>query len=150
MAEEKVLSKDFALYVNTANEQSPTWVKLGARKDLTPNIAATKVDLTDCDSEGWADERIVGHSGSFAVTANRLEDPDDGSRDPAQAAIEAVMFETGTDAILQFKTVSPGGEEWTFKASVECQPFGGGSADGAAWSATLSLIEPPVLTQEGS
>jgi len=146
MAEEKVIMLDFVINVNTGTDLSPDWTKIGGRKDLMPNIATTKVDLSDCDSGGWADERIVGHSGSFTVTANRLEDPDDGSRDPGQAAVEAVMFETGTAAILGFQIITPGGEEWTFKASVECQPFGGGSADGAGWSATLSLTEAPILT----
>jgi hypothetical protein len=107
------------------------------------SVSTDKIDLSDCDSDG-ADERIVGHAVSFAVTANRLEDPDTGERDSGQAAVEAVQWETGEEARLQFQITSPGGLIWIFTASVECQPFGGDHKSGANWSATLSVKGIPA------
>ena len=146
MALEKVLSKDFVLNVNTGTDVSPDWTKIGGRKDLTMTMSANKVDLKDVDSLGWADERILGYALSFGVTANRIEDEDDGSRDPGQAAVEAVMFETGAAAHLGFQIITPGGETWVFDAAPEVTPFGGDQDSGSAWSATLNCSGPPTVT----
>lgn len=149
MALEKTLSKDFILNVNTGTEISPTWTKLGGRKDLTVSVSEETVDLKDCDSEG-ADVYILRRAYSFTVTANRLEDPDTGARDAAQAAMEAMNLETGWDSKLQYQIVTPGGEEWIFSASTTVTPFGGDQDSGSGWSATLSCTGKPDITPIGS
>ena len=82
---------------------------------------------------------IIKRGYSVALKGDRME-ATDGTRDPGQAAVEAVQDEMGLPGLLQFKIASPATtpETLTFKASVEATPFGG--SDKSSWEASLKVF----------
>lgn len=139
MAIVKVRADDFTLEVNTGTSGSPTWTAIGGVRSF--NISQTKndIDTRDFDSGGWL-EHIVGSRGkSFSISGAREEDEGDGSRDPGQAKCEELGDELGAAAIGQFRITSPGGTTYTFDASCDTTPFGGGLDEFATFEVAMTM-----------
>jgi len=138
---DKVLSRDFEIKVNTGTVEVPIWTKInGLDEDgITIKPTSRETDFADANDEGFAKPVIIGRGYSVSLKGARLEASDDGTRDPGQAAVEAVADATGYAARLQFKITSPAAatpEELTFLASVaEVGTIGGGEK--SAWTAEL-------------
>ena len=144
MAEEKVLIRDFDLYVNTGTLLAPIWTKVnGLHPDMEWSDSPTKADTTDQDANGVKTHLVTSHEYKATVKGKRMEDPSDGSRDAGQAEVEAIANAIGPDSIGQFTIVTPGGVGIEFSASASVKPFGGGMDDAATWEAELSVSGAP-------
>jgi len=146
-SDDKVLSRDFDISVNTGTEESPTWTPiLGLDEDgITWAESGREVDFMDADDGGFAKPLPFGRGYTVTLKGARIEDADTGERDPGQAAVEAVMDEMGPDALLEYKIESPaasGAEAITFQASATVTPFGG--SDKATWGAELKVYGQPT------
>lgn len=146
-SDDKVLSRDFDISVNTGTEESPTWTPiLGLDEDgITWAESSREVDFMDADDGGFAKPLPFGRGYTVTLKGARIEDADTGERDPGQAAVEAVMDEMGPDALLEYKIESPaasGAEAITFQASATVTPFGG--SDKATWGAELKVYGQPT------
>lgn len=62
----KIKGKDIYVEVNTGTEQSPVWTKVGGATDATIDMSAEGIDVTDKDSEGWAESLIGIKSGEIS------------------------------------------------------------------------------------
>ena len=142
---DKVLSRDFDIEVNL-----PGWTKInGLDEDgITISKSNRTTDFMDADDGGLERPRVIGRGYSIALKGARMEAASDGTRDPGQAAIEAVANEMVSAAMLEFRITSPAAatpEVLTFMASVaDCIPFGG--SDKAQWTAQLLVDSEPVVT----
>lgn len=145
MAEEKVLVRDFYLYVNTGvSDLTPTWTQIhGLHPELEWSDSPTRADTTDQDDGGVQSHLVVSHEYKASVKGKRLEDPDDGSRDPGQAKAEEIANAIGSDSIGYFKIATPGGNAIDFHASATVKPFGGGMNDAATWECELAVSGEP-------
>ncbi len=141
-SDDKVLSRDFTISVNTGTDQAPQWTPIKGLDEDGIAIAETtrEVDFMDADDGGMAKPVPFGRGYTVTLKGSRIEDADDGTRDTGQAAVEAVMDEMGADALLEYKIESPaasGAEALKFKAWASVTPFGG--ADKATWGAVLKV-----------
>lgn len=142
MAIVKVRADDFVIEVNTGTEATPTWTRIGGIRSFTISTTKNDIDTRDFDSGGWL-EHIVGSRGkSFSISGAREEDETTGERDPGQAFVEELGDKLGAEALGQFRITSPGGTTYTFSASVEVTPFGGGLDEFATWEANLTMSGP--------
>ena len=146
-SDDKVLSRDFDISVNTGTEESPTWTPiLGLDEDgITWAESGREVDFMDADDGGFAKPLPFGRGYTVTLKGARIEDADTGERDPGQAAVEAVMDAMGPEALLEYKIESPaasGAEAITFQASATVTPFGG--SDKATWGAELKVYGQPT------
>jgi len=146
-SDDKVLSRDFDISVNTGTEESPTWTPiLGLDEDgITWAESGREVDFMDADDGGFAKPLPFGRGYTVTLKGARIEDADTGERDPGQAAVEAVMDAMGPEALLEYKIESPaasGAEVLEFKASATVTPFGG--SDKATWGAELKVYGQPT------
>ncbi|MDH7513552.1 MAG: phage major tail protein, TP901-1 family [Clostridiales bacterium] len=55
----KIRGKDIYVEVNTGTEQTPVWTKVGGATDASIDMSGEGIDVTDKDSEGWA-ESLIG------------------------------------------------------------------------------------------
>lgn len=147
---DKVLSRDYDIEVNTGTIAAPVWTQInGLDEDgITESQSPNEADFKDADDGGFARPRIIGRGYTASLKGARMEASDDGTRDPGQAAIEAVAGQMVTGAMLQFRITSPAAatpEVLTFMASVaNCTSFGG--SDKAEWTATLLADGQPVVS----
>ena len=136
----KVLSRDFKISANTGTEAVPAWTQIKGLADdgIAISPSSSDVDFADADDAGWEKPVIIKRGYSVALKGDRLEAPD-GTRDPGQAAVEAMQDQMGIAGLLQFKIASPATTPATliFKASVEATPFGG--SDKSSWEASLRV-----------
>jgi|GEM_PF-1243619 len=145
---DKVLSRDFTIEVNTGSEAEPVWTKIDGLDEDGIKIKASSrdTDFMDANDGGWAKPVIIGRGYGISLKGARMEASDDGTRDPGQAAVEAVKDETLYDAMLPFRISSPAAatpEVLTFTASVaDVNAFGG--AEKAEWTAELLVYGQPV------
>lgn len=150
MAVVKVRADDFAISVNTGTEQAPQWTPIGGIRSFTITTTTNTIDTRDFDSGGWL-EHIVGSRGkSFTISGAREEDEGTGARDPGQQFVEELGDKLGAEALGQFKIESPSGTTYTFYASAEVTPFGGGLDEFATWECNLTMSGPWTVTPPGS
>ena len=141
-SDDKVLSRDFTISVNTGTSGNPTWTPIGGLDEdgISIKTEVADVDFADANDGGFAKPVPIGYSYTVTLKGARIENADDGTRDAGQAALEAVQDEVGPDALLEFQIESPaasGGEVLTFEAWPNVTAFGGGEK--AAWEAELSV-----------
>ena len=141
-SDDKVLSRDFDIEVNTGTTQTPVWTQIAGLDEDGITYAETtrEVDFMDADDGGFAKPVPIGRGYTITLKGSRIEDAETGERDAGQAAVEAVMDEMGPDALLQYRISSPaasGAETLTFLAWASATPFGG--SDKATWGAVLKV-----------
>jgi len=136
MAVTKCLARGFIFEINTV---STTFVRIKGINQWGHSPADNDADTTDFDDAGAMSHLKASHGDEFTLTGFYLEDPDDGSRDPGQEAVEALSVEVGPDSLKGFRITSPGGVVKTFTASAKTTVGGGGTDDPASWECTLKV-----------
>lgn len=139
MAVAKVLGRDFSLYINTGTDVAPVWTKISGIETLTFSSSKNDVDITDFDSAGWKEHMVVSRSRNLSVEGFYLVDPDTGTRDVGQEAVEAAAVLMGADSLSQYKLVYPSGSAKTFHASANMKDVGGSKDDTASWGVDLTV-----------
>ncbi len=138
MAVQKVLARDWGKEINTGTLAVPIWTPIGGLKSLGFDHSDAKTDLTDHDSAGMDEHLVAGRGATVSLEGFFLEDPDTGTRDTGQAAVEALAAAVGQDSLGQFRLTTPGGTTRIFMASATLGGQGGGNNDATSWSATLT------------
>lgn len=135
----KVLARSTKAEINTGTDASPIWTEIKGLNTIGPEPKMSEADTTAFDSNG-RDEHLVASRGmSLTLEGFRYEDEATGARDPGQQAVETLGDAVGTASLGQFRLTSPGGRTWTFKASADVTPMGGGNNDASSWSAKLTV-----------
>jgi hypothetical protein len=137
MADEQVLMQDTDVHINTGTVGVPVWTQVHGVTGVTHAPSTNRVDTKNFDSGGRETHKVTRRGDTFTISAQRLEDVDDGSRDAGQEAVEAIAQEVGTAAEAQFKLTSPGGNTLTFMASAQVTQIGGNTDDVSTWEAEL-------------
>jgi hypothetical protein len=88
-------------------------------EDFDVSRATTRADITDFDSEGSEENRVIRRGKTIALNGHFLEDESDGSRDPGQEAVNDLAEEVGTAAEETFRFTTPGGTIFEFAATVQ-------------------------------
>lgn len=131
----KVLARDTLIEILTTAPSTYTQIKGINSIGLSPQT--NRADTTDFDDDGDLAHIVASRGLQMTLEGFRMEDESGGDRDPGQAAVETLAEAKGNASIGTFRITSPGGEVWTFNASAEVTPMGGGNDDPSAWSATL-------------
>lgn len=139
MADTEVLMQDTDAEINTGTVGSPTWTQIGGITGITHSPSTTRADTKNFDTPGRNRHKVVRRGDAFTISAQRIEDEADGSRDAGQEAIEVAGAAVGTAAEKQYRLTSPGGETLIFLATVEVTRFGGDTDAVATWSAALEV-----------
>jgi hypothetical protein len=129
MATDKVLLRDVTVEINTGTEASPDWAAVENKLTVEHTPSTTRTDVTDCDSDGADENRVTSRGHTFAFQYHRKEDAADGSRDPAQEALETAARAIGAASLSQYRITSPGGNTLTFKATAQVKELSGGHND---------------------
>lgn len=143
MAVTKFLARDLTIEIETAPD---TFTPIGGLNTLTHSPTSTDAETTDFDSAGRAEHMKAERGESWALAGFSLEDVGAGTRNPGQAAVEALALLLGPDSLGTFRITSPGGNIATFSASAEVTLAGGGNNDAAAWAATLRVSGATVYS----
>ena len=144
---DKVLSRDFKIGVNTGTVLVPEYTNIGGLDEdgISFSTSSREVDYMDADDGGLAKPVVIGHGYTCALKGARMESSVDGTRDPGQAAVEAMQDLTGLAGMLMYEITSPAAatpEVITFSATAEVNAMGGG--DKSAWTATLQCFGSPL------
>ena len=143
--EEKVLIRDFYLHINTGTFAVPVWTQVkGLHPEMEWSDSPTRADTTDQDANGVKSHLVVSHEYTASCKGKRLEDPDDGSRDPGQEAAEALARQIGAASLGDWRITTPGAATVRFNASAQVKPFGGGMDDASTWECELAVSGQPT------
>jgi hypothetical protein len=137
MALVKLLAQEYDLSIRTVVGTSPTpdtYVPIKGLTGISISPSKSDVDTTDFDSDAWMAHLVARRGASWSITGHRLEDKTTGARDPGQEAVEGYAWSVGSDAVATFQYASPGGKLYTFDATVNVTPFGGGNDAISTWS----------------
>src|SRR5665647_2910971 len=101
---DKVLSRDFTIDVNTGTIVAPIWTPIGGLDEdgISFSTSSREVDFMDADDGGLAKPVVIGHGYTCSLKGARMEAADDGTRDPGQAAVEAMQDLTGLAGMLMY------------------------------------------------
>jgi hypothetical protein len=140
---DKVLSRDFKIGVNTGTVTTPVYTNIGGLDEdgISFSTSSREVDFMDADDGGLAKPVVIGHGYTCALKGARMEAADDGTRDPGQAAVEAMQDLTGLGGMLMYQITSPAAatpEVLTFSATSNVNSFAGGEK--TAWTAELKIF----------
>lgn len=139
MAVDEVLMQDVTAEINTGTIGVPVWTAIARITDISHAPTKTTVDTKNYDSAGRHEHKVVRRGDSFTITAQRAEDPDDGSRDAGQEAVETAGQAIGDNAEKQYRLTSPGGNTLTFLATAQVTELGGGTDAISTWQAVLEV-----------
>ncbi len=138
MAVTKFLARDLTIEIATGGSGGG-YVPIKGLNTLTHSPSTTDAETTDFDSDGRSEHMKAERGDSWTLAGFTLEDVLTGSRDPGQAAVEALAQEVGLDSLAPFRITSPGGNTIDFSASAEVTLAGGGNNDPAAWQAVIRV-----------
>lgn len=140
MAVDKILAKNFPIYINTGSESVPVWTQIKGINSVTRAPSTATVDGRDYDSGTRLEPMVVNRGDTFTASGFRMQDETTGTRDAGQAAVETSARLVGQAARSQYQIQGPGGTTITFNANAEVNDLGGGADDLATWSATLTVV----------
>src|SRR5689334_4791838 len=103
MAVTKFLARDLSIDINTGTPGVPVWTPVKGLNTLTHSPSSTDAETTDFDSDGRAEHMKAERGDSWTLAGFSLEDVADGSRDPGQAAVEALGRAVGLASLGQFR-----------------------------------------------
>lgn len=132
MAVTKVNARDFTFELSDG-DPTPTWTPIGGITTMTLSRNQEEADNTTFDSNGIPEHYVMSRGRSFSVEGKYLEDPADGTRDPGQAAVEALADLTGPNSLRELRITTPGGTTLTQSVSARLGDVGGGTNDTASW-----------------
>jgi hypothetical protein len=137
MAREKVNARDWVVEINTGTEAVPVWTQIGGLTSFTIDRNDEETDTTDFDSGGLEEHHVMQRGKTIGLEGFYLEDPADESRDPGQAAVEALAEAVGAASLKQFRFQSPAGNGRVAKFSAKLGTVGGGNNDKTSWAVEL-------------
>lgn len=139
MAVDKVLARDTEIEINEGTHAAPSWTAIGNKKTITHTPSANESDVTDFESDGDLEHRVVSRGHSFTVTCWRMEDTYDGSRDEGQEAVEALSLAKGVSSVGEFRITTPGAATLIFYGTAKVTELGGGNDDHIEWQAEIKV-----------
>lgn len=131
----KVLARDILVEIEIAT----VFTQIKGLNSLSVSPTTNRADTTDFDDDGDLAHMVVSRGTQITLDGFRMEDESGGDRDPGQAAVETLAEAKGTSSLGSFRLTSPGGEVWTFQASAEVTPLGGGNDDPSSWQAVIEV-----------
>lgn len=143
MPKVKVLARNWLIEINEGTDIAPLWVRVGGVTSFTLSNDKEDTDTTDFDSGGYGDHIVSSRSFEISFEGFFLEDPEDGSRDPGQQAVENLADKIGYASIGQFRMTSPSGIAKVYRGSVGIGDVGGGVTDATSWGATVTVAGRP-------
>jgi len=73
----KIKGTDIFVEVNTGTPETPVWTKIGGATDATIDMSGEGIDVTDKDSNGWA-ESLIGIKSAEISSEHFMLDSDAG------------------------------------------------------------------------
>lgn len=149
----KIPARDFTLEIdeNYGTSGGEHFLGIKGLTSMAMSPKTTDTDTTDFDSNGDAEHLPMERGREFSCAGFYLEDLATGERDPGQEAVEALGERVGPAGIGAFRLSSPGGNIWTFLASVEVtSPGGGGNNDASSWNTKFTVTGKTTLTPKAS
>ena len=144
MAVTKFLARDLLIEISVGGSGGG-YTAIKGLNTLTHSPSSSDAETTDFDSAGHSEHMKAERGDSWTLAGFSLEDVLTGSRDPGQAAIEALALLMGPASLGTFRITSPGGNTIDFSASAEVTLAGGGNNDAAAWQTVLRVSGPVVF-----
>jgi hypothetical protein len=145
MAVTKFLARDLTIEIAPSGSGGE-YIPIKGLNTLTHSPTSTDAETTDFDSNGRSEHMKAERGDSWTLAGFALEDVLTGTRDPGQAAVEALAQEVGLDSLGAFRITSPGGNAIDFQASAEVTLAGGGNNDPAAWQAVIRVSGPVTFS----
>ena len=124
-----------------------TWTAIAGIKSHSLSPSVKDVDTTTFETAGWTRSTVVSRGLEVKLSGFAWYNPTDGSKDPGQAAVEALGVELGTAAEGDFRITLPGvNKALEFSAAVaDVQQFSGDTEDVSKWEATLKVQAAPAV-----
>lgn len=136
----EVLSDDFVISINTGTYSSPTWTPiLGLKSHKWSESETKEVDASNRSTRGRGQTRVVRRGNSLTFGGNFFEDEADGTRDPGQAAVEALAQQIIPDDLGWFAYETPGGTVKYFQATAKMSDEGGDLDTLCEWGAVCNV-----------
>lgn len=129
MAVTTISARDWKIYCGS--------IEILGLKTLSFSEESKEEECTTFSSQGNLEHKIMDRGLTIKVEGLYLEDPNGGSRDPGQLAVEVLAGKVGEDSRGTFKLVSPGGDERNFKATAKMSDCGGGESELTKWGAEI-------------
>lgn len=141
MAATEVLARGFVFELNTGTVAVPVWTAVGGINSWSHSPVANDADTTTFDDDGRMSHMKASRGDSFTLNGLYQEDPDDGTRDAGQEAVEAWADEIGPASRKQFRISSPSTVPTvkTFMATATVTAGGGGNDDPTTWSVVVTV-----------
>jgi hypothetical protein len=133
----KVLARHILIEVETASPA--TYVQVKGLNSVTFSPTLNRTDTSDFDDNGNNAHLPVSKGMQITLDGFRMEDESGGDRDPGQERVEELAESLGNAGLGKYRLTSPGGEVWTFEASAQVTPMGGGNDDASVWQAVVEV-----------
>ena len=141
---EALLNGTWWLDVNTGTEALPVWLPVNGIYDFKDSLESKTTDVSDFNSEGWADSQAVGKSWGLEFKVWRKRQISAIAYDPGQEflrlangeSVEVRWYEMSGDGTLT--SGDPRVESYEGRASVKWSPDGGKVDDPKSVSVSLT------------
>lgn len=118
---------------------TPSWTDIGGINSFTKSRDSKDVDTTDFASQGEYEGQIMQRGKTLKLEGFRLIDPDTGTLDPGQAAVEALADQVSKASLGQIRFCAPGDTEYeVWTAYAEMGDEGGDQNEEVSWSVTFT------------
>ena len=88
----KIRGKDIFVEVNTGTNQTPVWTKIGGATDASIDMSGEGIDVTDKDSNGWA-ESLIGIKSAEISSEHFMLDNDAGYQELEEAYLNDTLLD---------------------------------------------------------
>lgn len=122
------------------------WIPVGGINSWSPSPEKNSADTTKFVNGGWKSHLPASRGLSLTFSGLKQVDESTGSRDPGQAACEALALQMGPSGIAEFRHSMAGGIVNIFEGSVNVTNGGGGNDDPDAWEIEIEMSGPPATT----
>lgn len=129
----KIKGLDLYVEVNTGTQQTPIWTKVGGQTDASIDLSGEGIDVTDKDSQGWAESLVGINSGEISL--ERFVIDDDVGFEKIQ---DAVLNHSTLDLRFRFNTT----EAFRAMCRVSKLSLKAPLKEGATTSLSFSLVGP--------
>ena len=135
MAVTKISARKWVISVSI--DARATWTQVKGVNKFSLDRTSVRTPTEDFLNDGIETGEIMARGAAAKLEGFFLEDTSNGTRDPGQLNVESLSETTGAASVGDFKFVSPGGKTYTFSATVDLDPWGGGNNDKTTWGASL-------------
>jgi hypothetical protein len=113
-----------------------TWTQIKGINKFSLDRNSVRTDTSDFLNDGVESGEIMARGAAAKLDGFFLEDST-GARDPGQLNVETFSETTGAASVGDFRFISPNGKSFTFSATVDLNPWGGGNNEKTTWGAAL-------------